>query len=126
MNDDRPDPEPGEDRPAPPPEWRVDRSASRERLRNYDPAAERKGQRVGGWLIYTDEHGAQRRIPSEVGELSSAEIASAANALSSELGAAELSYATLAAIERLTELRSAGTISEETYLREKRRLQDFG
>jgi hypothetical protein len=126
MNEDSSTPEQGEDRPERAPEWRVDRSASQERLQNYDPVAERKGQRVGGWLIYTDEHGAQRRIPAEVGELSTAEIASAAKALSSELGAAEPSYATLAAIERLTELRAAGTISEETYVREKRRLQKRG
>jgi hypothetical protein len=125
MNEESSAPE-DEARPDPAPEWHVDRTASRERLRNYDPVAERKGQRVGGWLIYTDEHGAQRRIPEEVGELSSGEITSAARALSSELGAAEPSYAKLAAIERLTEVYAAGTISEETYLREKRRLEKLG
>lgn len=122
MIEDPPSPE-DEDQPDPAPEWHVARTASSEHLRHYDPAAERKGQRVGGWLIYTDEHGAQRRIPEQVGELSSGEIASAARALSSELGAAQPSYAKLAAIERLTEIYAAGKISEETYLREKRRLE---
>jgi predicted deacylase len=104
-------------------EWRVDRAASREWLRHYDPVAERAGKRVGGWLIYTDEHGAQRRIPEEEGALSSAEIAAAARATSIELGGVDRDYAKLAALERLNELRAAGTVSEENYVREKRRLQ---
>jgi hypothetical protein len=104
----------------------VDRAASREHVRHYDPVAERAGKRVGGWLIYTDEHGAQRRIPAEEGALSSREIASAAAATSIELGAADPDYAKLAALERLNELRVAGAVSEENYLREKRRLQGLG
>ncbi len=104
----------------------MDRSTSRERLRNYDPAPERAGRSVGGWLIYTDEHGVQRRLPAELGQLSTSEIAAAAKATARELGAPDLSYAKLAAIERLNELRSAGAISEENYLREKRRIQKLG
>ena len=114
------------DPPASRPEWRVDRAASREHLRNYDPVEERAGKRVGGWLIYTDEHGAQRRIPAEIGALSRAEIASAAAATSIELGGVDRDYAKIAALERLNELRSAGAVSEENYLREKRRLQGLG
>ncbi len=126
MNDETPTPDEQEDASERPAEWRVDQSASRERLRNYDPAAERKGESVGGWLIYTDEHGAQRRIPKELGELSRSEIAGAARAMSYELGAPDPSYAVVAAIERLNELRAAGAISEENYLREKRRIQKLG
>lgn len=117
---------PAGDATAQEPEWRVDGSASRERLRDYEPVAERAGLRVGGWLVYTDEHGAQRRIPAQEGELSTPDIAAAAKATSRELGASEPGYATIAAIERLNELRSAGAISEENYLREKRRLEARG
>ncbi|MDQ6608137.1 MAG: hypothetical protein M3Z06_16515 [Actinomycetota bacterium] len=107
-------------------EWRVDRAASSGRLRDSDPAAAGPGQAGGGWLVYTDEQGAQRRLPADMSRLSSREIAGAARATSYELGAVDLSYAQLAAIERLNELRSAGAVNEENYLREKRRLQELG
>jgi hypothetical protein len=108
------------------PEWRVDRAASRERLRESGPAAERTGEAAGGWLIYTDEQGAQRRLAADMSQLSSRAIAAAARATSYELGAVEPGDIKLAAIERLNELRTAGAISEENYLREKRRLLELG
>ncbi len=106
-------------------EWRVDRYASRERVREYDPAAGSMGQAAGGWLTYTDEQGAQRRLPADMSELSSAEKAGAARATSYELGAVDPSYVKLAAIERLNELRSAGAVNEENYQREKRRILEL-
>jgi hypothetical protein len=126
LNDDTSTRDEGEDGLERESEWRVDRSASRERLQSYDPAAERAGRSVGGWLIYTDEHGVQRRLPENLGELSTEEIAAAARATARELGAPDPSYAKVAAIERLNELRSAGAISEENYLREKRRIMALG
>ena len=42
------------------------------------------------------------------------------------LGAAPADEARLAAVERLTELRAAGSISEETFTRERRRLEEYG
>ena len=82
-------------------------------------AVKREGD---GILVYTDERGRQRRLPEGIGELSREEIQAAATALSDELGAVEPSYAQLAAIERLNELRLAGAVSEEDYEREKRRI----
>jgi hypothetical protein len=101
----------------------VDPSASREHLRDFDPDPTGK---TGGALIYTDERGVQRRLPADLSELSSQEIAAAARASSYELGAPDLSYAKIAAIERLNELRSAGAVSEENYLKEKRRITGLG
>lgn len=108
-----------EDGRADEPEWRVDRPATHEHLRDFEPDPEGK---CGGALIYTDEDGVQRRLPADLSKLTSGEIAAAARANSYELGAADLSYAKIAAIERLNELRSAGAVSEENYLKEKRRL----
>ena len=55
-------------------------------------------------------------------EKSTAEINEAATAIAQALGAAEPGEALTAAIERLTELRAAGLVSEENYVRERRRL----
>jgi hypothetical protein len=54
------------------------------------------------------------------------ELASSASELSSALGAAPVEDARLAAIERLAELRAAGSISAEAFAREKRRLENYG
>jgi hypothetical protein len=54
------------------------------------------------------------------------ELAARATELSEVLGAAPVDEARLAAIERLTEMRAAGSISEEDFAREKRRLQAYG
>ena len=59
-------------------------------------------------------------------EKSTEELAAAAAELSAVLGAAPIEDARAAAIERLTELRAAGSISEEDYTREKRRLSQYG
>lgn len=54
------------------------------------------------------------------------ELAAAAAELSAALGAAPIDEARLAAIERLTELRTAGKISAEEFARERQRLLDYG
>lgn len=54
------------------------------------------------------------------------ELAAAANELSTALGRAPVEDARLAAIERLTEMRAAGTISAETFERERQRLLHYG
>lgn len=46
-------------------------------------------------------------------------------AMSQALGAAPPDVARMAAIERLTELRAAGRISEEQYRDERRRLESY-
>lgn len=50
------------------------------------------------------------------------QLASAAGDLSVSLGGAPPDEARLAAVERLTELRAEGRLSEEDYIRERRRL----
>ena len=54
------------------------------------------------------------------------ELAARAQELSFVLGRAPIEDARIAAIERLTELRADGKISEEAFVREKRRLQEYG
>jgi hypothetical protein len=102
-------------------EWRVDAGATRERLRDI-VAGKVQAHGDGGKLIYIDGLGQQRRLPEDLSELSTDELAAAARATTHELGAVEPDYARLAAVERLNELRARGMVSEENYLREKRRL----
>lgn len=47
-------------------------------------------------------------------------------AMSQALGAAPPDLARMAAVERLTEMRAAGTISAEQYRKERRRLESYG
>jgi len=99
--------------------WKVDPAESLARLR-------RSGEPAGGRLVYVDEHGRRRRLPADMATLSPEQLRAAAAALSSALGAPDPDYARLAAVERLTEMRAAGTLGEEDYLRERRRLMGGG
>ena len=103
----------------PEPAWKVDKEKSLTRLRKADDAP-------GGRLVYTDEHGGRRRLPADVSTLTREERGAAVTALSSALGAPDPDYARLAAVERLTEMRAAGTVSEENFIRERRRLMGDG
>jgi hypothetical protein len=104
-----------------PPVWRIDEVASRRRLRDIF-AGKTPAHGDGGKLIYTDEQGRQRRLPEDMSSLSTAEIMAVARATSQHLGAAPPGDARIAALERLNEMRASGMVSEENYLREKRRL----
>jgi len=114
-------PPPGEaaDGSAPAPAWKVDEAESRESLL-------KPGERAGGKLVYVDEHGRRRRLPADMSTLTREERGAAVTALSSALGAPDPAYARLAAVERLTEMRAAGTVSEENFIRERRRLMGDG
>lgn len=73
----------------------------------------------------------RRKDPERPGEGedrrgSSDDLAAAATELSHVLGQAPMEEARAAAIERLTEKRAAGEISEETFAREKKRLTEYG
>ncbi len=69
----------------------------------------------------------RRRQGDASGEQESVEQLSArAVELAEVLGAAPVDEARVAAIERLTELRAAGSISDEDFAREKRRLEAYG
>lgn len=121
VNEDRPTPS-GEDEQAAKPAWRVDVAASRARLQDQDGTPEETPAQGSGRLVYTDEHGRQRRLPADLSRLSHQEIKAAAKATSYELGAVEPSYVQVVAIERLNELRASGAFSEQDYLREKKRI----
>ncbi len=100
------------------PAWKVDPEESHAHLVKPDEP--------GGKLVYVDEHGRRRRLPADVGTLPPHERRAAAAALSSALGAPDPGYARVAALERLAEMRAAGTLSKENYERERRRLMDYG
>lgn len=123
MNENRSSPS-QDDEPEAKPDWRVDAAASLERL--GAAVDDRAPQAGGGKLVYTDEQGRRRRLPADLSKLSRQEVEAAAKATSYELGAVEPSYAQIAAIERLNELRASGAWSEEDYLREKRRILGLG
>ncbi len=107
------------------PVWEVDQEATRERLR-HEASGTGPLQAGGGKMVYIDQDGKRRRLPADMSELTGAELGAAAAALSSELGAPSPDYARIAALERLNELRAAGAVSEENYIREKRRLLGGG
>lgn len=119
MSQERPDPDESAEGPDPEPVWKVDREESLARAQEPD-------QPPGGRLVYVDEHGRRRRLPADMDELKPEELRAATGALSSALGAPDPDYARLAALERLTEMRAAGTVSEENYQRERRRLMGDG
>ena len=101
------------------PVWKVD--AAESLARSLQP-----GERPGGMLVYVDERGRRRRLPADMAALPPEELRAAVAALSSALGAPDPDYARLAAVERLTEMRAAGTLGEEDYKRERRRLMGDG
>lgn len=105
--------------------WRVDeRATADDAMRGPAPPAD--PAEAAGRVVYVDESGERRRLPAEMSQLGPQERDAAIAALSQALGAGPQGYASMAAIERLTELRAAGTISEEQFERERRRLEDFG
>ena len=73
----------------------------------------KRGERPGGDDA-TGEQESTERLAARAAEL--AEV----------LGAAPVGEARVAALERLNELRAGGSISEEDFAREKRRLQAYG
>ncbi len=119
------DPE-DDDPPETKPRWRVDADASRLRLA-HDPEPLDPSGAGGGAMAYIDEHGRQRRLPADMSELSRAEIAAAADALSRELGAVRgRSPACRMALEHLDRLHASGAMTDEAFERERKRLQDYG
>jgi len=78
----------------------------------------------GGRVVYVDETGRPQRLPADLGQLSPESRDAALAAMARELGARP-DAARVAAIERLTELRAAGRMSEEQYRRERRRLEEY-
>ncbi len=104
--------------------WRIDKAATQDDLA-ADPAAPLRPPDGGGRVVYVDENDRRRRLPADLGTLSAQQRDAAIAALSRELGAAAPDHARMAAIERLTERRAAGAISDEDYRRERRRLEEY-
>ena len=98
--------------------WRVKERATTDLAADSPPAD-------GGRVVFEDEHGRPRRLPANLGELSPEQRDAAIGALSQALGAGPPDAARLAAIERLTELRAAGKLSEEQFHKERRRLESY-
>ena len=105
------------------PIWRANEDATTADLmgRTDQPPASPPAE---GLVVFVDENGRQRRLPADLSELSTEERDAAIGALSGALGARP-DVARMAAIERLTELRAAGTITEEQFTKERRRLEDY-
>jgi hypothetical protein len=77
-------------------------------------------------MVYTDDDGRSRYLPADPGGLAAEQRDAAIAGLSQALGAGGPDVARRAAIERLTEIRAAGRISEEQYRKERRRLESYG
>ena len=104
--------------------WRVDENATaadaiEDRATPRDPSA------GGGRVVFVDESGEQRRLPDDMSQLRPEERDAAIEGMSQALGAGPPDQARMAAIERLTELRAAETITEEQFQKERRRLEDY-
>ena len=107
------------------PVWKVEGEESMDKMVEQTPPSDPVYD-GGGMMIFTDEHGRRHRIPAERGAMGSADLRAAAKALQADLGRSPVAYARIAAIERLTELHASGKMSEEDFLREKKRLENYG
>ncbi len=103
--------------------WRVDDEAMAAELTPDSPPLG-EGP-AGGRVVFEDENGRPRRLPADVGELTPEQRNAAIEAMSQALGAPAPDYARTAAIERLTELRASGRMTEEQFQKERRRLEDY-
>ncbi len=103
--------------------WRVDDDAMAAELTPDSPSL--GAGPPGGRVIFEDESGNPRRLPADLAELTAEERDAAIDAMSQALGAPTRDYARTAAIERLTELRAAGKLSEEQFHKERRRLESY-
>ena len=106
--------------------WRVDEDATSAdalegRATPWDPS----NPSGGGRVVFVDEDGEQRRLPDDMSQLRAEERDAAIAGMAQALGAGPPDQARMAAIERLTELRAAGKISEEQFHKERRRLEDY-
>ena len=101
--------------------WRADEAATVAELKADSPRA----AAAGGRVVFEDEKGRPRRLPADLGELSPEERNAAIGAMSHALGVGQPDAAKVAAIERLTELRAAGKLTEEQFQKERRRRESY-
>jgi len=105
--------------------WRADETATLDDVK-ADPTGPLQPRDGGGRVVYVDDEGQRRRLPADLSRLTPEQRDAAIKATSQALGAGTPDAARIAAIERLTEIRAAGGISEENYQRERRRLEEYG
>ena len=100
----------------------------RERLMNGELSSDEYRIRVAALLrdARPDEVAAASAGLSATSEFSHVRASAEAGGFAPARGAAPMSVARTAAIERLTELRAAGKIDEESFQREKARLSRYG
>ena len=100
----------------------------RERVMNGEISSDEYRHRVAVLLrdASPDEIAATSAGLSSTSEFSHVRASAEAGGFAPARGAAPMSVARTAAIERLTELRAAGKIDEESFLREKERLSRYG
>jgi len=100
----------------------------RERLMNGELSSDEYRIRVAALLrdARPDEVAAASAGLSSTSEFSHVRASAEAGGFAPARGAAPMSVARTAAIERLTELRAAGKIDEESFQREKARLSRYG
>ena len=103
--------------------WHVDDDAMAAELTPDSPPLS-EGAR-GGRVVFVDESGRSRRLPADLDELTPEQRDAAIEAMSQALGAPAPDDARMAAIERLTELRASGRMTEEQFQKERRRLEDY-
>lgn len=100
----------------------------REKLMNGELSSDEYRRRVTALLrdASPEEVAAASAGLSSTSEFSHVRASAEAGGFAPARGAAPMSVARTAAIERLTELRAAGKIDEESFLREKERLSSYG
>jgi len=100
----------------------------REKLMNGELSSDEYRRRVAALLrdASPEEVAAASAGLSSTSEFSHVRANAEAGGFAPARGAAPMSVARTAAIERLTELRAAGKIDEESFLREKERLSRYG
>lgn len=103
--------------------WRIDEDAMAAEM---TPDAPSLGEGPpGGRVVFRDQDGQPQRLPADLSRLTAEERNAAIAAMSHVLGAPAPGDARMAAIERLSELRAAGKITEEQFQKERRRIEDY-
>jgi len=112
-------------RSTPKPAWRVDEDATTDEQRADPAPLPPPSAPAQGRTVFVDEDGRRRRLPADLASLSAGQRDAALTAMSQALGAPPMAQAKMAAIERLTELRAAGKISEAQFDKERTRLTNY-
>ncbi len=112
-------------RSEPKPVWRVDEDATTDAQLAEPGPLPLSSAPAEGRTIFVDQDGRRRRLPADLASLSAEQRDAALTGMSQALGAPPMDLARMAAIERLTELRAAGRISEEKFNKERTRLMNY-